>query len=505
MRSGARLFVFVLLAMALWVAPASAGSWTAFSLKDDDVAGDLFGVSCPTTTLCVAGGSDSLIATSTNPAAGPKAWAVVHPGGREEIPVVPPGAPEPPQGSETLFPGAQVRGISCPSPALCVGATFDSRIFSSTDPTGGVGAWKIASLTGEKEPRLHMTGISCPSPQLCVAVAYGGKVVVSTGPTGDAPSWSVGELPFQADLRGVSCPGPSLCVAVDNAGRIATSTDPVGGADTWALVGAPAGEGSLNGVSCPSPALCVTGNAGQMITSIDPAAGLAAWNAVAAGSGLPVKGVSCPTTSACAAVDNNSDAIVSTNPRGGASAWSSTNVLPAPQTEKNPLGVQNGMFGISCPATTLCVGVGASENVIASTNPFAPNRVPVSSRKSKRLRVVITKHPARRLGPRKRGVEVAFRFHAVGSRRAHFKCRLAGGSHGRRHLRRLRFAPCSASVRYRLGKGKYVFRVRAVAGRRKSPPAGFSFRVGPLSERKPVGSCRSTVLAFHPHPCVNAR
>jgi hypothetical protein len=232
---------------------------------------------------------------------------------------------------------------------------------------------------------------------------------------------------------------------------------------------------------------------------------LAAWNAVTASSGLPVKGVSCPTTSACAAVDNNADVIVSTNPRGGASEWSSTNVLPAPQTEKNPLGVQNGMFGISCPAAALCVGVGASENVIASTNPFAADRVPASQRKSGHLRVVITKHPARRMNPRKKGVPVTFRFHAVGSRAAHFKCRLAGGSHGRQHLRRLRFTSCAAAVRYRLGKGKYVFRVRAIDGRRKSSPASFSFRIGHLSERKPVGSCRSAAMEFHPHPCINAR
>ena len=492
-------FVFALLVTMTWAAPASAGSWTGFSLKDDQVSGDLFGVSCPSTTLCVAGGSDSLIASSTNPAAGAAAWAVVHPGGKQEIP----GG----SGGEVVFPGAQVRGISCPSTTLCVGAGYDGRIFSSTNPTGGIAAWKVTPLSGEKEPRFHMTGISCPSRQLCIAVAYGSKVIVSTDPTGDASAWAVSQLPFQVDLRGVSCPSVSFCVAVDNAGRIVASSDPTGGPGAWSLVGAPAGEGVLNGISCPSLSLCVTGNAGRMITSIDPGGGLGAWSAVTAGTGLPVEAVSCPTTSACAAVDNNADAIVSTNPLGGSADWSSTNVLPAPQTENNPLGVQNGIFGISCPATTLCVGVGASEDVIASTNPFARDVTPASLRKSRRLRVVITKHPLQRIEPRKGGVRVGFRFHSLGRRATRFKCKLGGGelASTRPHLRRLRFGPCASPVDYRLGKGRYVFRVLAVAAGHRSPPASFSFRVGRLEEGKPSGSCPATPQRFSFRPCFNAR
>jgi hypothetical protein len=242
-----------------------------------------------------------------------------------------------------------------------------------------------------------------------------------------------------------------------------------------------------------------------MITSVNPGGGLGAWNAVAAGTGLPVEAVSCPTTSACAAVDNNADAIVSTNPLGGSADWTSTNVLPAPQTEKNPLGVQNGMFGISCPTTTLCVGVGASENVIVSTNPFAPDVIPIS-RKATRLRVVITKRPAQRIDPRKRGVKAAFRFHLVGGHANRFNCKLGGGrgTHARPPLRRLRFAPCASPVHYRLGKGRYVFHVRAVVAGRKDPSASFSFRVGYLEEGKPPGSCPAT-QSFPFHPCVKAR
>jgi hypothetical protein len=498
-----RAFALALLTTAVWAVPASAGDWTAFSLRDDRVGGGLYSISCPSTSLCVAGGSDTLIATSVNPAVGGAAWTTFHPAGKVKLEM------EPNASGESTFPGSAIRGIACPSTTLCVGVTFDGRVLSSTDPTGGESTWKVMPLGGEKEPHIHMTGVACPSPQLCVAVAYGSKVITSTDPTGDASAWVVGQLASPVDLRGISCPSVSFCVAVDNAGQVLTSSNPIGGAGTWGLAGAPGGAGSLNAISCPSLTLCVTGNAGQMITSTDPGGGLAAWNAAAAGTGLPVKGVSCPTTSACAAVDNNADAIVSTNPLGGSVAWSSTNVIPAPFTGENPLGAQNGIFGISCPSTTLCIGVGASENVIASTNPFAPDVTPTSRRKSTRPRVVITRHPAVRVSPHRHGVRVGFRFHAVGGHPARLRCRLLGAAGARvrwKNLRRFHFTRCTSPIHYRLGKGLYKFSVQAIsAGGRKGPPARFGFRVGHLTEREPVGSCRSFPGEIEARPCVNAR
>jgi len=503
-----------------WTAPASGSSWKVTELDDDQVDGPLFAISCPAADLCVVGGSDSLIATSTDPTGGRSAWRVFHPGGSEDIP---PGA----GGGSVVFPGAQVRGISCPSRRLCVGASFDGRVLSSTDPTGGAGAWEVTPLSGPKEPNVHMTGVSCPTPVLCVAVAYGSKVVHSTDPTGGAAAWATVELGTPLDLRGVSCPTVSLCAAVDNEGGVVATTDPTGPASAWTLAGRPGGGGSLNGISCPTPALCVTGNAGAMITSSKPTVA-SSWRAVVAGTGLPLKGVSCPSPTACAAVDNNSDVLVSTDPTGGAAAWSFTNVIPAPST---PHGDQNAMFGISCPTTSFCAAAGAREQVITSTDPFAVDPVQSTAGRAGRFRALITRHPAKRLNPRRRGVRVAFRFRAVGGKARRFKCRLSGRARrlgGRRGARaqgggqparrrraanrrhRPRFKACRSPVRYRVGKGKHAFRVRAIApGGRRSRPATFHFRVGRLTERQPVGSCPKHPKGLPPgvtvEPCVNAR
>jgi hypothetical protein len=471
--------------VAAWAPTASAASWTVTDLRDDEVNGALFGVSCPSDDLCVAGGSDSLVATSTNPSGGPTAWRTFHPGGSID-PVVPLGS------AGVVIPGAAIRGVSCPTTSLCVGVSFDNRIFSSTDPAGGAEAWKVTERSGEKEPRTHMTGVSCPSPTLCIAVAYGSKIVSSTNPTGDASAWVETELDGRFDFRGVSCPTASFCAAVDNEGAIVTSTNPAGPASAWKPVGQPGGTSGLNGISCQSLALCVTGNAGQMITSTNPADGASAWRAVTAGTGLPVKGVSCPAPSACAAVDNNSDALVSTDPTGGASAWPFVNVIPPPQT---PGGSQNGMFGISCSSTSLCVGVGAMEQIIVSRDPFTPEKQVGSSRRSKRLRVVITHHPAKRVKPGKKGARVTFRFHATG-KATRYQCKL-----------KARFRACKSPRRYRVGRGTYAFKVRAVApGGAKGPPTTFHFRVGQLTEPQPVGSCRTYASGLPPgvklEPCV---
>jgi hypothetical protein len=218
----------------------------------------------------------------------------------------------------------------------------------------------------------------------------------------------------------------------------------------------------------------------------------AGWRVVSPGTGLPVKGVSCPSPDACAAIDNNADVLASTDPTAGPGAWWFENVLPFGW---EGAGFGNGMFGISCPSMSLCAAAGQDHQIIVSTDPFVRDPV-VGGRggKSRRPRVVITRHPPKRIGIRKKGVKVSFRFRAIG-KAARFKCRTRG-----RRWRR-----CRSPLSYRVGRGKHVFKVRAIApGGLKGPPTAFHFRVGALTERPPVGSCPETRVRLPGNPCVNA-
>jgi hypothetical protein len=69
-------------------------------------------------------------------------------------------------------------------------------------------------------------------------------------------------------------------------------------------------------------------------------------------------GVSCPATNLCLTGDTNGDLFTATNPTGGAGAWTGANVDPEPALE-----------GMSCPSTTFCVAVDNVGDVVTSTSP----------------------------------------------------------------------------------------------------------------------------------------
>jgi hypothetical protein len=450
--------------------PASASNWSVTEVADGPVDGLFWAISCPSEALCVATGTNSAIATSTNPTGGASTWGTVHPEGYKDF-------------GGGKYPGNAIRGVSCPTTGFCAAAGPQGHFFTSTDPTGPVEAWMETNLGLDAT---HMNGISCPTPSLCVAVGQNGRIVSSTDPTGGVSAWQVTKLNEPFDLRGVSCPMTSLCVAVGLEGNILSSTNPTGGVGAWDVARQPAGEAALNGVSCPSPSLCVTANPGQMLASTAPAGGASVWKAVTAGSGLPVTAVSCPLPSACLAVTNNADMIASTDPTGGPTAWSFENVIPSwllPNGKENPNGEGNAMWGVSCPTTGFCAATGQERKVLVSTDPFVRDPVKKGLPKGKRPRrphTVITFHPGKRVDSRRGGVKVAFRFHAIG-KAAHFKCRI--------NHRRLR--TCKSPQHYRLPQGKFRFKVYAVSPTGlKGPPARYRFRVGPLLEPGPQQTCQ---------------
>lgn len=478
-RTGRLGIVVALGALALLTLPASgsAAGWKTTQVPDGPVDAIFWGVSCPSTSLCLAVGSNSTIASTTAPTGPGAGWKAVHPEGYFE----------PPYGEgASSYPGNAIKGISCPTTGLCVAAGPQGNIWASADPTGPVSSWVGAALG---LAATHMNAISCASASLCVAVSQHSKVIWSTNPLGGAPAWTITELSEPLNLRGVSCPTVSLCVAVGNEGDILTSTDPTGGAAAWKVAHKPAGPGLLTGISCPTGGLCVTASASAMISSTAPASGT--WKGVAGGTGLTVTGVSCPAVSACAAVDNNADAITSTDPAGPAGAWSFVNVIQPRGTDN---GSGNAMNGISCPSIGLCVAAGAERKLIFSTEPFAAEE-PVYKGGSKRPRVRIVGHPPKRVDEKKGGTRVGFRFRSIG-KAVGFRCKLDGK----------RFKPCKSPLHYRLGRKKHVFKVRALApGGKPGPVASFHFRIGPILEPPPYVPCDPTQESTPKKPCGGTR
>lgn len=454
------LAIALIASLAATASAGAAGKWSLRQLPPQPL-GDgtssqavLQGISCPSASLCVAGGAFDTIAFSAAPSEGFYSWHVIHPlydepkqSCLEEDQA--PGFCDSPRGS--------IRAVSCASESLCIAVGYEGSVFTSTDPTGGADAWSVSDVN-EGPGAAHLTAVSCPSPSLCFAVSGGvggsaGRVFSSTAPA--AARWQMAQIGGSPDLRGISCATSSLCVAVAKEGRIFVSNDPTGGSSAWRAVGSPSPR-DLFAVSCVAELLCAAGDAGgNVLTSTDPAGGdFAAANA---DGSVQITGFSCPTATSCVAVTNNADVLTSTNPTGGSSAWTFENLVPfeVDGTGDSPF-VENALFAASCASTSFCALVGARSRIFTTTEPFAapaPSIRTTGRRGRLRPRTILVFAEGfwKTSTTRRNGIKARFRFYSRdGARR--FLCKPDRG----------RWRRCRSPLRYWAPIGHHALRVRAI-------------------------------------------
>ncbi len=377
-------------------------------------------------------------------------------------------------------PRGSLNSVSCAGEILCVAVGYEGSIYVTTDPTGGASAWSVSDVNGGAGGgATHLISVSCPAPTLCVAVSggsnnsNGGKVLTSTDPA--SGHWQAIQLSSSLDLRGVSCGTPTLCVATARGGRIFVSTNPTGGASAWTDEGTPGGPGDLEGVSCVSTLLCATGNlTGNVLTSTDPTAGGPSWSEGEAGGSTQITGISCPTASRCVAVDNNGSVLTSTNPTGGAGSWHFENLIPfRPTADKEGQPPRNALFSASCASISLCALIGIDGRVFTSTDPFSVPADPPGAhggRKPARRPhtiIVFAENFWELSVSRHRRVRARFHFYSRSGAKA-FECMRDSG----------RYRRCHSPLRYWVGHGRHVLRVRAIGPTGLRGPAAVKrFRV----------------------------
>ena len=347
-------------------------------------------MSCPAASQCVAvgnyapaDGGDGLLLTGSG-----DSWT--------------PEQPPLPGNAESGGANAEMRGVSCPSVSQCVavGEYSDSAgVAQGLLLTGSGGTWTAeeAPLPANAAVRSGMyegqlTGVSCPSVSQCVAV---GEYEDTTGSwrglllTLADGAWTAQEasLPhdttdnYAAWLTGVSCPAVSRCVAVGGYGAAngwAQLLTWLGG--SWTPEQAPvpadaAGGSTVSAVSCASVSQCVAvghygpttnGQAGLLLTDSD-----GTWTAARApsaanganGGVLGVTGVSCPAVSQCVAVgaydttESNYEQGLLLTDSGG--TWAAAQA-PLPANVQLAFGQfsQGTVASVSCPSAAACVAVG---------------------------------------------------------------------------------------------------------------------------------------------------
>ncbi len=325
-----------------------------------------------------------------------------------------------------------LRGVSCPSASLCVAVDYSGGVYTTTEPAAGGGAWKATRIPKAKS----LFGVSCISPSQCVLVGYEGEVLTSGNPTGGGAAWTATHLGEPLALHSVACAGGVLCVAGDTAGNLVTSTEPAGGAGAWALAAQPAGANPLLGASCAGASLCVAGNAGNVLVSTAPGTG--AWPTTPLAARFQILAASCPTAALCVLSSNNGEVTASANPTGGSAAWATEHLIR---------GVTNALFG---------------------GQPAPPPPPPPNTRLGYRRRLI-------RLHGRQGATTVSFRFSASGVA-TFYRCQLDGRRSGL----------CRSPRRYRVGVGHHAFRARAFGPGGGDPtPATFRFRVSRARHKPP--------------------
>jgi FKBP-type peptidyl-prolyl cis-trans isomerase len=185
---------------------ATTWSRTEVTQESDDVA--LSTIACPSSRLCVVGGSDgevgSWIETSTDPTGGSSAWS----GGALDQSI---GASGP--GEYALI------DLGCATTEFCVGFLEDQQVKVSDDPAGGFQTWH--TIPGQYEA----DGVAwCTAHRQC-AVADAATFPSTTAVSGRV----VGDSPLVE-----SCVSLVFCVSIDQSqltstlevGRVTTTTTP---------------------------------------------------------------------------------------------------------------------------------------------------------------------------------------------------------------------------------------------------------------------------------------
>jgi hypothetical protein len=246
------------------------GPWTV-----DEMVGAPSGISCPSSTFCMAVdyAGDALTFDGSK-------WS-------------PPNFVEAPNWADHAF---AFVGVSCPTTTFCM----------AIDGDGYARTWNGASWSAALpvDPRHRLRAVSCATPQSCVAVSDPDPLEGSPGgraETYDGSSWS---SPVVVDQRAynmddVSCATADFCVAADDAGDVVVRDASGWETPTWL-------GNQVNAVSCVSANFCVAGEWSGASSTFDGTS----WSAPASVNpsdpqvALGFASIRCTSATWCIALDS---------------------------------------------------------------------------------------------------------------------------------------------------------------------------------------------------------
>lgn len=331
----------------------------------------LNGVSCPTTTFCVAVGSQTASYANRQP-------------------LIESGAPANPVivSLPSDYTG-NLNSVSCASSTFCVAVGTYSPEAGTTLPlveTYNGSSWSIATTTAPSSPPLDLKGVSCPTTTFCMAVGLSSgenSSLLTFTESWNGTSWSTTPSPnapgfYQDQLFSVSCPSTTMCMAVGTdtgASDLPQTLAEAFNGTTWSIVSSPnesasssneSVTNSLSGVSCPTANSCMAvggyststyphqpdGTSGQTLAESFNGT---AWSIVpsANADGMDgLEGISCITAGMCVAVGFTDLGTSQTLIENYLGSWYTRPSADTATTDPNQL------VGVSCASAVACTAVG---------------------------------------------------------------------------------------------------------------------------------------------------
>ncbi len=356
--------VFSGLVAQVGTATAASLSW---SIIPSPGTGTLNGVSCTSSTFCMAVGAEIESWDGT-------AWTVVP-------------SPSPSGSTSSGF-----YGVSCLSSTNCtaVGYSYEGTDGSATYQTL-IESWDGAAWTITPSPTpggggyVYLLAVSCLSATNCTAVGYSanGTNAQTLIESWDGAAWTITPSPnvngrSESVLSGVSCVNAIDCTAVgysQNGGYYGQSLVESWDGTSWSITPSPNPAGSdgsqLLSVSCVSATNCTAagfafynGSQCANFSALSCQPLIETWDRTAwsvtptpnptSSDYNPLEGVSCSSATDCTAVGYSYSGSTVIESWDG-TAWT---ITPSPDVS----GSNSQLFGINCPSALGCVAVGKSDS-----------------------------------------------------------------------------------------------------------------------------------------------
>ena len=184
----------------------------------------------------------------------------------------------------------------------------------------------VASPNTSSSQSNYLNGVSCVSSTSCIAVGtyYNGSVDQTLVESWNGTSWSIVASPNTSSsqynyLNSVSCVSSNSCTAVGNYSNSQTLVESWNGT-SWSIVASPNVPGSqynyLNGVSCVSSTSCIAvgSHYGTSVQTLIESWNGTSWSIVASpsvpGSVHDLAGISCLGSTSCTAVGFSGNATL---------------------------------------------------------------------------------------------------------------------------------------------------------------------------------------------------